>query len=277
MKSAETSRSSRDAAELVARDLAYAHPGPVPAVSGVSLTLGASELAFLIGPNGSGKSTLLRLLAGLLLPQHGSVSAGGLSLAGAPARERAREIALLPQSLPLLPDVSVGEFVLAGRYAHVSGYGALSRSDREAVERALAQCDVTGLEARNLHELSGGQRQRVLLARALAQEARVLLVDEPTSALDPEHQIAVCELLAELAHAGRTVLVVTHDLVLAGQYAQRVLVLDRGVLVADGTPAHVFTPAVLGPVYGPHLAYTQLPPRRPGEAPRPLVLPRRAD
>lgn len=262
-------------AELVATDLAYAHPGPVPAVDGVTLALGARELAFLIGPNGSGKSTLLRLLAGLAAPQRGDVTAGGVALAHAQPRERARELALLPQSLPLLPDVSVGEFVLAGRYAHVSGYGALSAADRAAVERALAQCDVTGLEARNLHELSGGQRQRVLLARALAQEARVLLVDEPTSALDPEHQIAVCELLAELARAGRTVLVVTHDLVLAAQYAQRVLVLDRGRLVADGTPEHVFTPAVLEPVYGPHLVYTQLPPRTPGEAPRPLVLPRR--
>jgi len=244
---------------LRAEDLAYAHPGGadpggVRAVEAASLELCAGELAFLIGPNGSGKSTLLRLCAGLLRPDRGRVTLEGRDLADLSDRERARAVGFLPQGLAVLPDLGVREFVLAGRYAHVADYAALSRVDLAAVDEALARCDVAELAERNLYELSGGQRQRVFVARALAQEARLLLVDEPTNALDPEHQLAVFELLVELARGERGVLVVTHDLVLAGQYARRVLVLDRGRLVAQGAPQTILRGRALEPVYGRQLS-----------------------
>lgn len=266
---------------LSARELAFTWPsaargGPAPrAVDGISLELSAGEWLALVGPNGSGKSTLLRLCAGLDAPHSGSVRIDGDDLATLAPRERARRVALLPQSLPTVPPVRVRDVVLTGRYAHVRGPASIGAADARAVESALERCDVADLAERALHELSGGQRQRVLLARALAQEAGVLLVDEPTSSLDPEHQIGVCELLADLARAGCAVLVVMHDLVLASQYATRIALLDRGRLVRAGALADVLTPDVLAPVYGRELLFTRW--ERTGSGAGPLVLPRRRE
>ena len=261
-------------ARLVAEGVAFAYEGgDRRAVDGVDFALAGGEWVALVGPNGSGKSTLLRLCAGLLAPETGAVRLGDVALASLAPRERARRVALLPQFLPVLHEVRVRDFVLSGRYAHVRGHGELGARDRAVVDAALECCDAAELAERGLHELSGGQRQRVLVARALAQEADVLLVDEPTTALDPEHQIEVCELFAELARAGRAVGVVTHDLVLASQYATRCVLLDRGRVVRDGTPETVFTRAVLEPVYGPDLHFGALPAGDGGA--RPLVFPRR--
>lgn len=262
------------AVRLRARDLAFAWPGSAArAVDGVSLDLAAGEWLALVGPNGSGKSTLLRLCAGLDAPGSGSVSVDGADLATLAPRERARCVALLPQSLPTVPAVRVRDFVLTGRYAHVRGRAAVGAADGRAVASALERCDAADLAERGVHELSGGQRQRVLLARALAQEAGVLLVDEPTASLDPEHQIGVCELLAELARAGCAVLVVMHDLVLASQYATRVALLERGRVVRAGAREEVLAPSVLTPVYGRELWFTSW--ESTGGGSGPLVLPRR--
>jgi iron complex transport system ATP-binding protein len=265
-----------------ARGLVFAYPGGVRALEGVDVRLWAGELVVVIGPNGSGKSTLLKTLGGLLRPDAGRVELDGRPIGEFAPRERAARIAIVPQFLPALPEVSVGTFVESGRYAHVDRRGlagailgaGVGVRDRPAVESALQACDVAQFKERAMTELSGGQRQRVLVARAIAQEASVLLVDEPTNALDPEHQIAVFDLLALLRGGGRAVLVVTHDLNLAGQYASRLVLLDQGRVVADGDPPSVLTRAVLEPVYGRHLFFGAWP---EGSAQRgPFVLPCRA-
>ncbi|MCY2961430.1 MAG: ABC transporter ATP-binding protein [Planctomycetota bacterium] len=261
------------AAILAATGLRHAYPGPVRALAGVDFAARAGEFTFVIGPNGSGKSTLLRILAGILAPDAGEVRLEGRSLTELAARERARRIALVPQYLPVLPEVLVADFVLSGRYARVPRWTALGADDRRIAASALADCDAGELACRGMDELSGGQRQRVLVARAVAQEAPVLLVDEPTNALDPEHQIQVLDLLARLTCTDRAVVVVSHDLNLASQYATRLVLLDEGRVVKDGAPEDVLTRAVLEPVYGAQLHYGSW--DVAGRAARPYVLPRR--
>jgi iron complex transport system ATP-binding protein len=261
---------------LEARGLAFAYPGseePAPrAVDGVDLQVESGELLAVLGPNGAGKSTLLRLLAGLLRPSEGSVLAEGDEVCGLAPRERACRLALVPQSFGALPDVTVGDFVGYGRYAHSGPFGRRRPRDREAVRAALEAAGLEGLGERPLARLSGGQRQRALVARALAQQAGAMLVDEPTSALDPAHQLRVLDLLAELARAGHAVVVVTHELNLASQYADRALLLRDGRPAALGAVEDVLRPEVLEPVYGAELCYGSLPSARAG-AERPFVLP----
>lgn len=256
---------------LAAKGLRFAYPGPVPALEGVDLEVHAGELFVVIGPNGSGKSTLLRCLAGLLEPTGGEVLLCGTPYNQLSPRQRALAVAVVPQFLPTLPDVRVLDFVLGGRYAHLARFRGPSQHDVEIAHRALASCDADDVAQRRVDELSGGQRQRVLIARALAQEAGVLLVDEPTNSLDPEHQVRVFELLSRLAHQGKSVVVVTHDLALSGQFADRLMLMSNGRTVVDGTVERVLTPEVLGPIYGPHLFFGSLP--GPGGAARPYALP----
>lgn len=262
---------------LEARRLVYAYPGGLRALDGVDLVLQPGELAVAIGPNGSGKSTLIKLLAGLIEPLAGNVSIAGRPLASFAPRERAREIAVVPQFLPALPEVRVLDFVLGGRYARLDRWKSIHAEDRRSVTAALDECDAADLADRSMTELSGGQRQRVLVARALAQEARLLLIDEPTNALDPEHQIRTFELVLRLRSTNRTALVVTHDLSLASQYATRLFLLQQGRIVAEGDVEHVLRPEVLAPVYGQNLYFGRWPAdatRR--DSGRPFVLPRRA-
>ncbi len=248
---------------LEAQGLAFAWPDESApegtaarrAVDGIDLSLAHGELACVIGPNGAGKSTLLRLLAGLCAPDSGRVWIEGDEVMRLAPRERARRVALVPQGLETLPQVTVETFTLGGRYGHLGRFGQARHEDHAAVRSALAEADAADFGKRLLAQLSGGQRQRVLLARALAQEARVLLVDEPTNSLDPEHQLTVFDLLARLCRESRAGLVVTHDLNLAAQYATRVLLLQAGRVVADGAPEVVLTREVLAPVYGDVLAF----------------------
>lgn len=276
----EASPSPGLSAVISARGVAYDYPGPLRALCGVDLDLAAGELLVVIGPNGSGKSTLLKALSGLVRPSAGTVLLDGRELGGITARERAQRIAVVPQFLPALPELLVADFVASGRYARAERGAVaallgreLHALDQRAVDAALAACDASDLACRSMTELSGGQRQRVLIARAVAQDAAVLLVDEPTNALDPEHQIRVFDLLSTLRSSARAALVVTHDLNLAGQYATRLVLMDRGRVVAQGTPAQVLVPAVLEPVYGQHLYYGEWP-RTSGRS-GPFVLPSR--
>ena len=261
---------------LEARAVVHEYPGPIRALDGVDLALDPGELVAVIGPNGSGKSTLVKVLGGLVTPTSGEVRLEDRDLATLAPRERARSIAVVPQFLPALPEVKVEDFVASGRYARIARFASATTADRAAVRRGLAECDVADLKDRSMAELSGGQRQRVLLARALAQEAPVLLVDEPTSGLDPEHQIRILDLAASISGAPtspRAALIVTHDLNLAGQYASRVVLLDRGQVAAQGTVESVLRREVLEPVYGSQLYYGTWP-DGPG-AGRPYVLARR--
>lgn len=245
--------------------------GQAPALAGIDLDVRAGELLAILGPNGAGKSTLLRLLAGLLNPTAGEVCLQERPVTSWSARERARRVALVPQSTTAMPDVTIDAFVGYGRYSQSRLFGGPSAADRAAVACALEAADLVDLNHRPLAEVSGGQRQRALIARALAQEAEVLLVDEPTNALDPGHQLRVLELLTGLSEMGKAVVVVTHELNLASQFADRVLLLREGRAVASGSVTEVLVPEVLHGVYGSELCFGSLPVARGGE--RPFVLP----
>ncbi len=253
---------------LVARGLHFAYTPGLPVLDGVDIDLVRGELVSLVGPNGSGKSTLLRCLAGLAKPQSGVVELDGEPLSSASPLQRALRVAVVPQYLPSLFDVLVEDFVLGGRYARIDRWAGPRASDREALERALEACDALGCRGRAMSELSGGQRQRVVVARAVAQEAPVLLVDEPTTSLDPEHQVSIFELLARLACDGRIVLVVTHELNLAAQFSATMAVLHGGKLVARGSVDAMMRSEVLTPVYGERLHFGRLDDGRPFVVPR---------
>ncbi len=218
-------------------------------VERATLELRTGELAVLVGPNGAGKTTLMRALAGLL-PADGRIEIDGRALSTFSARERARHIAYLPQGHIAHWPIDVAAVVALGRHPYADVFAPVSDEDRAAVDRALAATGIEPLAGRAVTSLSGGERARVALARALATQAPVLLADEPTMSLDPRHQLVVMELLARVAHDGGAVLAILHDLALAARYADRVLIMDRGRLVADGAPRAVLTPAQIAAVFG---------------------------
>jgi iron complex transport system ATP-binding protein len=205
---------------------------------GVTAEVAAGELVAVVGPNGAGKTTLLRAMAGLLTPVSGTVRAFGLDPARVPRRELARRLAYLPQRYELAFPFTVGEVVLMGRYAHSRG-GLEDRADLEAARAAMERCDVLALEDRRFDELSGGEQRRALLAQALCQAAEALLLDEPTAALDPAHARTLLMALRAECQAGRTAVIVTHDLSLAVRFGHRLLLVAGGALVAAGPPAEV--------------------------------------
>ncbi len=220
------------------------------AVAGVDLTVARGEWVCLIGPNGAGKTTLLRALAGLV-PADGTVQLSGRGHSRRRRRELARAIALVPQLPETPPGLTVAEYVLLGRTPHIGYLGGESRADRVAAAAAIDRLDLRAFAQRPLYSLSGGERQRVVLARALAQAAPVLLLDEPTSALDLGRQQEALELLDDLRRSdGLTVVSAMHDLTLAGQYADRLVLLDRGRIAIEGTPGEVLTEATIARVYG---------------------------
>ncbi len=252
----------------------YAAPtGAIRALNGAKLSVKRGEIVALIGPNGSGKSTLLRCIAGLFAPQSGTVKIQGEPIAGKTPLERARIVALLPQRIEMLDGLSALEFALLGRYAHLTGWRNFSMEDRAIALDALAQADALDYRDRPLEQMSGGERQRVLLARALAQQAPLILLDEPTSALDLKHQVMLYHLLLRLSRReSKTILTATHDLNLASQFADRILLIRAGTIVASGTPAETLRPDILKDVYEVDVAHGQFPETLDGTA-RPWVLP----
>lgn len=208
----------------------------------------AGSFTALVGPNGAGKTSLVRAIAGLL-PVEGHIRIGGRPLRDLPDRVRARTIAVLPQGHPVHWPLPVADVVALGRFPH-SGGGPLTASDRAAIDRAVAETDIAGLLDRPATMLSGGERARVMLARAIAVEAPLLIADEPVAALDPRHQLAVMALLAERAAGGTTVIAVLHDLTLAARFADRILMVAGGRLVADGPPGAVLDDAHLAQTFG---------------------------
>ncbi|MEQ6334444.1 ABC transporter ATP-binding protein [Sphingobium sp. MK2] len=216
----------------------------------IDATLAPGALIGIIGPNGAGKSTLVRAMLGLIDTTHGRVTIDGRAIATLPPRERARAIAYLPQGQTLHWPLSVERLVALGRLPHLGPMSRIGVSDHDAIRAAMARTDVAHLADRIATELSGGERARVMLARALAVGAPGLAVDEPLAALDPGHQIDVMQLLAREAQAGGLVIAVLHDLSMAARYCDRLLLLDRGRLVADGTPDAVLTQDRLRAVYG---------------------------
>jgi iron complex transport system ATP-binding protein len=222
-------------------------------VDRASLSLRSGELAALIGPNGAGKTTLIRALAGLL-PFDGGVNVDGNSLAKMLPRERARRIAYLPQGNTFHWPLSVADVVALGRTPHADPFSRVTDEDRAAVRSALAATETESFAERPVTTLSGGERARVALARALATQATVLLADEPTVSLDPRHQLVVMGLLRDAARAGGAMLAVVHDLALAARFADRVLLMDKGRIVADAPPDEALTAARMSAVFGVEVA-----------------------
>jgi iron complex transport system ATP-binding protein len=218
-------------------------------VDGAALDLRAGELVVLIGPNGAGKTTLMRALAGLV-PAEGRIEIEGKPLATLTVRDRARRIAYLPQGHVFSWPMPVEAVVALGRYPYADAFSAVTDADRQAIARALAATGTESFAHRAVTTLSGGERARVALARALACEAPILLADEPTVSLDPRHQLVVMELLARAAHNGGAVLAIGHDLALAARFADRIVIMDRGRLVADGSPRDVLTVERIAAVFG---------------------------
>jgi iron complex transport system ATP-binding protein len=217
----------------------------------VSVDVREGEVLAIAGPNGSGKSTLVSLLDGLLAPESGRVLLGERSLQSIPRREIARSVGFVAQSAEFHFPLTVLEYVLQGRFAHGHLLGFETDHDVEAASRALQMTGAESFAARHLDELSGGERQRVMVARALAQEPRVLLLDEPTANLDIAHQIRILALVRSLAHGCRmAVAVVTHDLNLAAEFADRVVLLADGQVRGCGTPQETLTPERLESVFG---------------------------
>ena len=236
---------------LDARELRYRHsPGAPEAVAGVSLRLARGEVVGVIGPNAAGKSTLARLCCGLLKPQQGSVSLQGEPLSRLSRRERARRVAFLPQHPPHDLSFTAHEVALMGRAPHLGLWSLEGPRDLDRARAALLEVDALDLGDRPISQLSGGERQRVFLARAFAQEAALLVLDEPTAALDLAHQVLLVNALRRRAREGGGALLVLHDLALAGAACDRLALLDRGRVVAEGTAGEVLRPAVLSPVYG---------------------------
>jgi iron complex transport system ATP-binding protein len=225
-------------------------------IKGMEFTVRQGEIVGIIGPNGSGKSSLLKLLAKLVRPQEGSIHLFGDEIGTLSRESISRQVAYMPQDLSYDFPFSVLDMVLMGRFPHRrvglwNLVGWERQEDLTAAEEAMVQADVMHLADRMIATLSAGERQRALLARALAQGPRMLMLDEPTAHLDLNHQLDVCRILRQVhEQLQMTVLIVSHDINLASQYCDRILVMKQGTLVGIGPPEEMIHPRVLSEVYG---------------------------
>ena len=228
---------------LTLQSVRYRYPGvSVDAVADVSLDVRPGQCHAVLGPNGSGKTTLLRIALGLVTPTAGSAEIAGRPAAAWPRRELARLVGVVAQREDNLFPQRVRETVLLGRYAHLPLWGGERAADHAAVNRALERCDALALADRGIWTLSGGEYQRVRLARALAQEPRLLVLDEPTISLDVRHEMELFELVRALVDGhGLAAVLITHHVNLAARFADRVLLLSGGQLAAQGAPGAVLT------------------------------------
>ena len=219
-------------------------------VDAVSCSVARGDWLAVVGPNGAGKTSLLMALAGLL-DADGRIDFHGQVLAALPVKQRARVVALVPQTPVIPPGMTVSQYVLLGRTAHLPNFGREGKVDLDAVAAVLHRLELDAMHGRALATLSGGERQRACIARALVQEADVLLLDEPTVGLDLRHQLEVLDLIDELRiECALTVVCTLHDLTLAAQYADHLLLLDAGRVAVSGTPDEVLTDAHLERHYG---------------------------
>lgn len=235
--------------KLIVQNLSCEANG-VALVTGAGFRLAKGELVTLLGPNGAGKTSLLRAALGLEARSGGSSQLNGQDVRHLSPMQRARQISYLPQVRPLAWPGRVRDIVALGRFAYGAAPGRLSRQDDDAVQRALDQCDLTGLVDRNADTLSGGELARVHFARAFASEAPLMIADEPVAALDPRHQFRVLETVRQYVALGGGALVVLHDISLAARYATRMIWMAEGRIVADGTPEDTLTASRLAMIYG---------------------------
>jgi iron complex transport system ATP-binding protein len=216
----------------------------------INLSLEAGSVLVIIGPNGAGKTTLIRTLSGVIPADSGTLNLEGRNLGGISSAERARIFAVVPQARSLPPAFTAWETVALGRTPHLNWFGQASTQDEEIVREAMRQTDTFALAQRRVGELSGGEQQRLLLARALAQQPRVLLLDEPVTHLDLHYQITILDQIRALAKVNNLgVLAVLHDINMAVRFADQTALLVGGKVVASGSPAEVLTPARLSTAY----------------------------
>jgi iron complex transport system ATP-binding protein len=228
------------------------------ALDGVNCQVAGSDLVAVVGPNGSGKTTLVRALLGLLPLERGNVLVDGRPVSSWSRGSLARVVGVVGQQEEAVFRLTVAETVMLGRYARLGPLAAPRPEDRAAVMAALHRCDVVELADRPIDSLSGGEWKRVRVARALAQEPRALVLDEPTASLDIRHEMELFELMRQLVNGGLAGLVITHHLNLAARFADRILLLDRGVVVAEGTPGQVMNRDTLSRVFEWPVAVTTL-------------------
>lgn len=221
----------------------------------VSLSLRGGKITAIIGPNGSGKSTLLKTLIGLVPKTEGVIISDGVSIDKLSASAIARKIAYLPQ-IKSIPELSVKTMVLHGRFSHLSYPRRYRREDIKAVEEALKIVGIEDLAEKKVSSLSGGTVQLVFLAMALAQSSPVILMDEPTSFLDIAHQIKLMELCKALAHDGKAIVTVMHDIPMTLKYADEIAVMWEGGIAVTGTPLQVYESGILDKVFGVRVKYT---------------------
>ena len=234
-------RTSSSAATLQGRGVRAGYGG-CEVLQGIDVDVMRGEVLSVVGPNGCGKSTLLRAVTGLIPLYGGEVRIDGISLAELSAMQRARLCAVQPQVEAPLFDYTVGQFVLLGRHPHRRPLAPANAEDHASASRALEQTDLAGFGQRSIRSLSTGEWQRALLARALAQDAPLLLLDEPAAHLDPGHRFVMHTLLRKLAREeNRAVLCVSHDLNLAAEFSDRIMIMSKGSVIATGAPDAVMT------------------------------------
>jgi iron complex transport system ATP-binding protein len=244
---------------LEARNISINY-GAAEIVGDVSFALRAGQIMAVLGANGAGKTTLLKSLNGSLPLSKGEIVLDDKRLNEFSRREIARLIASVAQENETKFPVTVFEFVLAGRFAHKTAFGWETESDLLVAGNALKMCDLAAYERRWMNELSGGERQRVVLARALATEARILLLDEPTANLDLAHQAMMFRLVRRRCESGESAaVVITHDLNLASEFADEILLLEKGRIIAKGAPAAVLTGENLRKAFGVEVLLDQNP------------------
>lgn len=224
--------------------------GRGPVLKGLDVAFDPGPIVGLIGPNGAGKSTLLRLLMGLMRPSAGTIELDGRAVHSFRRRALAQHMTLVPQDTQIGFAFRVEEIVAMGRNPHLGRFAVPGAADLALIRRAMAQTGIAALAERPIDTLSSGERQRAIIARAIAQETRILLLDEVTANLDLCHQVAMLELVRGLAHAGRLVIAAIHDLTLAARFCDRLILLADGGIRADGTPGEVLTEANLRRFFG---------------------------
>ncbi|WP_442593974.1 ABC transporter ATP-binding protein [Parapusillimonas sp. JC17] len=238
-----------DGASLEAQALSLGY-GDTTIVRELSLSIPQGKVTAIVGPNGCGKSTLLAGLSRLHKPLHGAVLLNGKAISGMSSRDVARQLALLPQEATAPDGLTVSELIQFGRQPHQGVLRQWSRQDHDIVRDALVATNLVELADRPLESMSGGQRQRAWIAMAIAQSTPLLLLDEPTSALDLGHQIEVFELIRDLSKAGKTIVMVVHDLTSACRYADHIVAMLDGSIVAQGRPLDVMTTELVERLYG---------------------------
>lgn len=235
---------------LEVENLGFAYDSK-PILKNISLAADKGDFIGLIGPNGSGKSTLLKLMGGVLKCPDNAIRVNKHPINSINKKELARAIAWIPQEHPMVFPFTIQEIVLMGRHPYLSPLSFESEEDYKIAQQAMETTQTLQFSNRYFNEISGGEKQRVMLASAIAQEPKVMLLDEPTSALDLKYQVQILNILKQLNEEKNiTLLLAMHDLNLASRYCQRLILLDNGVIACDGTPEEVLKKEIIKNVYG---------------------------